>query len=297
MELDSPSITPPDSPAFSPTAVPDLIAKLSILPPSPTSSIASSSGAQDMQVSPIDTGSSPNLLDDIPYLPLDPHPVSPTGKALDPRAAFPYPLAIPKSPSPELSVTSNLAFLHAIDIIDKAIARHDAALPDSRREGISDIPNGPENAARNPNSPARPVKSNVHNPFVSAGFMTDFVAASDKPAPPPDAKTAPFTNTDITVRCSFLHCHIGAELLPCRSYQTHRRRRNLSHHQHHLDLQPQCITEIVNLILHIHTHTHNQQLLQLLGSHPPRMLWHQAASLCSIACQRVRLRSLAPWIL
>ncbi|KAG5640921.1 hypothetical protein DXG03_006626 [Asterophora parasitica] len=149
MDLDSPLASPVlsarESSAFSPTLVPDLIAKLE-LPlsqpslASPTLSIASSNGANDMQMSPIDSNSPSHVS------------VSSTDTILPPSA--------PSSKK------------------ESSTLRHAESEPILASSGnallISTTPN--------PKVTSKHAKQEIRNPFISAGFMTEFVGA-DKLSP------------------------------------------------------------------------------------------------------------------
>ncbi|KAF5386987.1 hypothetical protein D9615_001964 [Tricholomella constricta] len=169
MELDSPPDSPHLStplldspressrtPALSPINVPDLVAKLDHPPtrPSPTSSIASSSGAQDMQLSPIGLKSSSNLI-----------------------SVLASDIILPK---PYLSSTQDVNIIRHVVSESIPISSGHAPTPPAPPSSvaspilsITDI-----KAASKPT--LRPGKSEIRNPFVSAGFMTEFVAPVDK---------------------------------------------------------------------------------------------------------------------
>ncbi|KAF5386024.1 hypothetical protein D9615_002405 [Tricholomella constricta] len=169
MELDSPPDSPhlstpllgssrecSPTPALSPTNVPDLVAKLDHPLPrlSPTSSIASSSGAQDMQMSPIGSKSSSNLISVLASDIILPQPYLSSTQEVNIKRHFvsePIPISsgrAPTPPAPPLSVASPIL-----------------STTDSK-------------AASKPT--LHPGKSEIRNSFVSASFMTELVAPVDK---------------------------------------------------------------------------------------------------------------------
>ncbi|KAG6907454.1 hypothetical protein DXG01_008838 [Tephrocybe rancida] len=146
MELDS----PPDSPQLSPliigsippTSVPEAAPSSPHSPLySPSASIASSSGVQDMQMSPIELKSAGNSKD------------VPSDGSL--------------SPLP-------LNGLHAGPSKTPSSSSDTSTMPLSAR--IS----SPKDVKQSTKPPARSVKPPVTNPFVSGGFVTDFAATLEK---------------------------------------------------------------------------------------------------------------------
>lgn len=164
MELDSPPNSPPSSPTFSPTSVPQLIAGLGLVlsSVSPThsrsSSIASSSGDQDMQISPAEPKARPDSLIVTPLSPPLPH------SALSFDDDDPSQLVITPIPSPKI-VSMKLP----------SSMKPKSAIPPP----AADILNLRTPSAKQPPKAAvsttKPdARNSKSNPFVSAGYMTEF---------------------------------------------------------------------------------------------------------------------------
>lgn len=161
MELDSPVQTP----TFSPTFVPDINDEMSLSPPyspeyspaSATSSIASSSGAQDMQMSPIDL-----------------KPSSSSTRFLQSSI-----LLGPSAPPKVNSIDTRS------DVERRPGKTEDHPVEPPHMSMVSQYP--PESTYRPPvesvpkpiSKPVVRAKQEVRNPFVSAGFMTEFVGPVD----------------------------------------------------------------------------------------------------------------------
>ncbi|GLB35497.1 hypothetical protein LshimejAT787_0210620 [Lyophyllum shimeji] len=169
MELDSPPDSPRlsprgssqggQTPIFSPTIVPDLIAKLDLPPEQSSAPLDMSSlGARDMQLSPIE--SEPSL------------------QAVGPLASEIH-LAQPG--------LSNAEDIDAQRHLESERLYSPAASSTQTAEPLRETASRMASPVAGTKAPAKPAvhpgKSDIRNPFVSAGFMTEFVAPVEKLLP------------------------------------------------------------------------------------------------------------------
>ncbi|KAK0474935.1 hypothetical protein IW261DRAFT_1497893 [Armillaria novae-zelandiae] len=184
MELDSQCNSAPDSPVFSPTGVPAMIAVLDSSTNTPTS-ISSSLDVTDMEISPIESSASP----------LTPLP---------PYMMLPSPIKQEDSDSIDFAKPDTL-----LDF------RLPESICDAEKSGRSDnttgdLSKGPRTssgvavdgiARHNPqNTPvgvdeSKPLKRTISNPFVSAGFVSDFIGSERKRTPP----TVRVSSTELSI--------------------------------------------------------------------------------------------------
>ena len=203
MELDSPTNSP-GSPIL-PTAIPESLVRLSSLTPSPrspASSIASSSGAQDVQESPVDGKSAPVQLP-----PLLPHcsPRSTKYEDLN-HHENPPALVVPSrsglSPYPTSSVTTTKCL--SLSLPPKVLAPTPRGQPPVADMFNLDV--APENPPSGSLSFQRPATATpaVCDQFMLAGFVTGFVGKAVtgvevKGTPPVKSEGRP--KPDMKVRC------------------------------------------------------------------------------------------------
>jgi hypothetical protein len=165
MEIDSPTDSPPDSPVFTPNSVPALIANLS---PSllPQAVIAASDDEESMQLASIQT--------DDPPAPLLLDLVKPQSETLP---ADPI-MDLQGSSSPELSSLDmsphNQSPKHSILKTLPETSSHSIPLPVSTSSNL--VTEDKEKVQE-----VKPKKKLVPNPFVSGGFVTEFVGELSQP--------------------------------------------------------------------------------------------------------------------
>ncbi|KAG7453000.1 WD40 repeat-like protein [Guyanagaster necrorhizus] len=173
MELDSQCNSTPDSPVFSPTGVPAMIAVLESGTNTPTS-ISSSLDVADMQISPTESPASP--LTPLPSYMMLPSP----GKQED-------------SDSMDFIKAESLLNCRLPDPIcdaEKSSSSDDASVdlsevPRTSSGGLSAeglVHKRPQNTSAGVEK-SKPLKLAIQNPFVSAGFVSDFIGSERKETP------------------------------------------------------------------------------------------------------------------
>ncbi|KAK0185826.1 hypothetical protein F5146DRAFT_1068065 [Armillaria mellea] len=192
MELDSQCSSAPDSPIFSPTGVPAMIAVLDSSTNTPTS-ISSSLDVTDMEISPIESSASP----------LTPLP---------PYMMLPSPIKQEDSDSIDFVKSDTLLDFRLPDSICDAgkSGRSDNASVDlskvprtSSSVAIDSLSRqGPQNTSVGVEEP-KPLKGTISNPFVSAGFVSDFIGSERKRTPSSVhvSSTEPSTSCEPTSEC------------------------------------------------------------------------------------------------
>ncbi|KAK0458492.1 uncharacterized protein EV420DRAFT_359122 [Desarmillaria tabescens] len=170
MELDSQCSSAPDSPVFSPTGVPAMIAVLDSTTNTPTS-ISSSLDAVDMQISPIESSASP----------LTPLPQ---------YMRLPSPIKQEDSDSIDLVKTDSLLGFRLSD--DPICNAEKSGKSDNASVDLSEVPRTSSGVAIDGSRPqkssvgveeSKPLKRVIPNPFVSAGFVSDFIGSERKRTP------------------------------------------------------------------------------------------------------------------
>ncbi|PBK87540.1 WD40 repeat-like protein [Armillaria gallica] len=172
MELDSQCNSAPGSPIFSPTGVPAMIAVLDSSTNTPTS-ISSSLDVTDMEISPIESSASP----------LTPLP---------PYMMLPSPIKREDSDSIDFVKPDTLLDFRLPESICDA---EKSGRSDNTSVGLSKVPRTssgvaadglarpkPQNTSVGVEEP-KPLKRTISNPFVSAGFVSDFIGSERKRTP------------------------------------------------------------------------------------------------------------------
>lgn len=192
MELDSLCNSAPDSPVFSPTGVPAMIAVLDSSSNTPTS-ISSSLDVTDMEISPIESSASP----------LTPLP---------PYMMLPSPIKQEDSDSIDFVKPDTLLDFRLPESICDAekSGRSDNTTVDlSKPPRTSSVVAVDGIALQNPQNisvgvdGSKPLKRTISNPFVSAGFVSDFIGSERKKTPPTVrvSSTEPSISREPTSEC------------------------------------------------------------------------------------------------